>query len=233
LSAAEVEIDKLNLSLEEYRRLQSEDAKSHSELEATHAQGAIQIDELRRRLRLLNKQQASASSKFAFVAYDGHSGTTRRPIFIECTEKGLRFLPENVVVTPDDIKGSSRNSNPLLSGADSLLKYWKVKNRLSTEPESEPAPYVLFLIRPDGCAAFYAAREMLANLKSPTGYELIDQDWQLSLPEPDPEAVAVCRRAIADAVAQASNEPDTEMVGSSGRSGGSSTWTAPRPLFLR
>ncbi|MEX2286694.1 MAG: hypothetical protein WD648_06365, partial [Planctomycetaceae bacterium] len=214
LSAAKTQLETLNASLDDYQRLQSEDAKSQSELEATQAHGAIQAGELRRRLRLLQQQQASASSKYAFIAYEGHSGTTRRPIFIECTEKGLRFLPENVVVTAADLEGFSRASNPLLSGAESLVKYWSVRNRLSTEPEVEPAPYVLFLVRPDGCVAFYAAREMLSRMKIPTGYELIDQDWQLALPDAEPEAVAICRQAVSDALAQRSQAPESLLADS-------------------
>src|SRR5690606_16954545 len=60
-------------------------------------------------------------------------------------------------------------------------------------------PYPLLLIRPDGIGAYYVARESLTSWGSEFGYELVDQDWNLEYPAPDPQLMAVITAAAEDA----------------------------------
>ena len=76
--------------------------------EKIEAQSAVisqNIAATRKEIDLANRRQAIAKNEFALVAYDGASGTTRRPISIECTGDGFRFLPEDVFVDALDLSG--------------------------------------------------------------------------------------------------------------------------------
>jgi hypothetical protein len=52
-------------------------------------------------------------------------GTTRRPILIECTDHFIRFVPEDVQLTPAELNGFTSGFNPLLIAARELIHYWK------------------------------------------------------------------------------------------------------------
>ena len=82
-----------------------------------------QIAELKLRLRAALKSQNSVAT-FEVVPFDVNTGTSRRPILIECTETGLRFVPEDVVITPGDLAGFNPQLNPVIAGAGSLVNYW-------------------------------------------------------------------------------------------------------------
>lgn len=142
-------------------------------------------------LKEKKQSQKTARSKYSVIPYDGQTGTSKRPILIECTDKGLTFLPEGITLTPDDLKDFTPGYNPLLAGTQALVKHWQNK---SQQPNQEP--YVLILIRPSGSVGYYVARKLLNNLKLDSGYELIDADWDFELPEKDLIAEQVCQDAI-------------------------------------
>lgn len=173
------------------------------------------IAALRRNIVDLKQQQAQTSSKFAIVPFDGTRGTTRRPIYIECTKDELRILPEDIAIKAADLQHFGADYNPLLAGTQALIHFWNARSNLEAGGK-EPAPYVLLLVRPEGTMAYYAARKMLRNLEGPSGYELIEQDWQLDMPRPHPKAKAVCRVAVDRALA-ARNETLKSIA--SGRGG--------------
>ena len=56
---------------------------------------------------------------------------------------------------------------------------------------------MLLLVRPDGIRSFDLTKRMLAELKIPHGYELLDDNMQLDLATPNPQAKQVCEQAIA------------------------------------
>ena len=155
-----------------------------------------QIAALQKRLKAAQAAAAGGDSKFMVVPFDPQSGTSRRPILIECTAEGLRFIPENVVIRPDDLEGFTPRVNPLLAGSNSLVSYWTAWNLKQPQPAREPEPYVLMLVRPSGTVAYYIAMKMLTTLKQPHGYELIEEDTQLQQPALDPGAKAACEAAV-------------------------------------
>tara|TARA_R110002095_G_scaffold94422_3_gene82260 strand:- start:36345 stop:38474 length:2130 start_codon:yes stop_codon:yes gene_type:complete len=142
-------------------------------------------------LQQKKQSQKTARSKYSVIPYDGQTGTAKRPILIECTDKGLTFLPEGITLTPDDLKEFTPGYNPLLAGTQALFQYWKTKDRRTNQE-----PYVLILVRPSGSVGYYVARKLLNNLDLNSGYELIDADWDFELPEKDPNAEQVCQAAI-------------------------------------
>lgn len=154
-----------------------------------------QIRELKRRLRATQQSQGG-DNRFEVVPFDPISGTSRRPILIECTAEGLRFIPENVTITRGDLAGFTPKVNPLIVGSSALINYWTSWNLRQENPGREPEPYVLLLVRPNGTIAYYVAMEMLRDLKQPHGYELLEEDTDLQMPPVDAGAKAALETAV-------------------------------------
>jgi hypothetical protein len=169
-------------------------------VEDLSAEGVKVETELARRgsrLRKIRDHIAHESTEYAFVAYDGVSGTTRRPILVECADDRIKFVQENITLTSADITGFTSVANPLLSGAEALLDYWSTH-----ASASEPKPYVLMVVRPSGTLSYYRARNLLERMKAPFGYELLPEDQKLAPPAADPQATLACREAIDRAIAK-------------------------------
>lgn len=161
--------------------------KERKELEA-------QVKELRQRLR--STQESSNDDVFEVVPFDVITGTSRRPILIECTSKGLRFIPEEIEIKPDDLVGFTPQVNPLIVGTSALVNYWTAWNLRQQNPSREPEPYVLLLVRPSGTISYYVAMRMLSDLKQAHGYELIEEDTVLQMPPVDAGSKAACEAAV-------------------------------------
>lgn len=206
LAAAEQRADETRAGLRQVRsRLQAIGAEKQSlaasakDLHEERHQIVEQLALTQRDMTSLKQRLASESTKFELVPYDGASGTARRPIFIECTGKGFRILPEGEFLSAENLSGFNESFNPLLNGIRALVNYWNGK-RLASE-ESNPEPYLLFLVRPSGTLPFYVARQFLERLHTPFGYELIEEDWPLHTPPPDAMAQAVLHQAISETIA--------------------------------
>jgi hypothetical protein len=225
--AAQRQIDELQQQLLqqelELSRLMGQVSADEDRVPASAAERAkleAEIAKLRARLKELQSQQQESASRFSIVAFEGKSGTTRKPILIECTATGIRFLPEDVVLTPADIEGATPRANPLLAGTMALMAYWSQAPAAQRDP-----PYVLLVVRPDGTFAYYIAMKLLSSLKQPFGYELVTDDVELALPPVDPQARELLTEAI-----RRSQEQRVQMQqagrggfggsGSSGSSGG-------------
>ena len=113
----EVELESLEQRLEKIlsvkRRLGASLSKVSSEGIAVESQLARKAA----RLRTLHGQIAQNSTVYTFVAYDGVTGTTRRPILIECTREHIKFLQEDVSLSSTDVSGYSPSYNPVRAGA--------------------------------------------------------------------------------------------------------------------
>lgn len=209
LAAAGADLDQMQATLEELesrRRQLAAQAQNGERNGAELDREATEIErllaDLKKRLQQKEHETRMARTRFAFVPFDGQSGTTRRPILIDCTSRGLRILPEDILVTAADLQGFTSAYNPLLSGMKALTDYWKAKDKSLPREEQAGEPYVLLLVRPGGTVAFYVARSLLQSLKQPYGYELVEDDWELSLPEADPAAQLVCREAMETLLAE-------------------------------
>ena len=154
-----------------------------------------QIKLLKRRLQDALQAEEKSDAK-EVIPFDVISGTSRRPILIECTSTGLKFIPEDIALTPADMAGFTPHVNPLLVGSIALTNYWSAWNIRQPNPSQQPEPYVLLLVRPSGTIAYYVAMKMLSDLKQPHGYELIEDDTILHMPPVDAGAKAACESAI-------------------------------------
>lgn len=182
--------------LDETEKLVENARQEKASLALRQSQLENEIREKQARLRDVLDEQAEVAGRFEVLPYDGQSGTTRRPILIECTEHGFLFLSDGIQLTPNDVNGFTPQQNPLLAGAEALLSYWTAQD-LSTRNSDDPTgkPYVLLIVRPGGTLAYYIARRLLDPLDEPFGYELVT-DQKFVAPESNPQAKAALQRAI-------------------------------------
>jgi hypothetical protein len=201
LTESESAFQETKQHLLQVKQQQQNDSEARQSMETERTRLLDNLGQTERRIRQVRQRQAQSPSKYAFIPFDGTSGTTRRPIYIECTNQGLRILPEDILLTASELDGFTVGYNPLLAGVQSLVKYWSLRKNLGFGSPPEPEPYVLLLVRPSGSVAYYSARKMLSQLGQPSGYELLEEDWKLDLPDADPQAAAVCREAIKQTLA--------------------------------
>jgi hypothetical protein len=169
----------------------------------SRAQLERELSRLDTELRRVRAEQAQASGKYSIVSYDGQSGTTRRPIVIECTEAGLTFAAEGITITPQQLNGFTPTYNPLLAGTEALMTYWAARDLKDVRSgEAAGRPYVLLVVRPGGTTGYYVARRLLEGLDQPFGYELVTEGQQFAWPETDPAAAQSCRLAVDAMIAQ-------------------------------
>ena len=200
--------------LKAIRTQQEETASERQRLQAEIDSLQSGLTDAEQRLTKAVERQKTTKSKFAFMPFDGRTGTTKRPILIECTQDYIRFLPEDVRLSPADLNGFTTGFNPLLMASRELVHYWKAYERvhsadadptkdadsfetdLAALNDKEREPYVLLLIRPNGAVAFHIAKSFLTQLKVPHGYELITDDMEIDSSNPDPEAKQICQAAV-------------------------------------
>ncbi|HVV99563.1 MAG TPA: hypothetical protein VHB77_04450, partial [Planctomycetaceae bacterium] len=197
LKRAEAGLAELQGKLQLVHGEKGQDSETRQFIEKEDQRVTRDIARTQAKIAVLKKQHADQQSRFAFIPYDGASGTTRRPIYIECTGEGLRILPEGEMLSSKDLAGFTKHYNPLLLGTQGLVQYWT--GQLEVKPDAKETmsvPYVLLLVRPSGCISYYYARELLTHLGQPFGYELIEDDYPLYFPPPDPNAQRVLRQAI-------------------------------------
>ena len=178
-----------------------------------------QILQMKRRLRAAQVADATEQNdQFQVVPFDPQTGTTRRPIFIECSAAGIRFLPEDILITAKDLEGFTTKANPIAAGTGALINYWNAINLKQRNPRSEPEPYVLILVRPEGVVAYYVALRMLEPIRTSQGYELIEESTVLKLPDVDSGAKTACQTAVSRLFAERENIARSALMTGSGGS---------------
>ncbi len=201
---------------ERQEQTNAERARLQAEIDSLQS-GLADADQ---RLSKAIERQRTTKSKFAFLPFDGRTGTTKRPVLIECTQDYIRFLPEDVRLTPADLNGFTSGFNPLLIASRELIHYWKAYDRVHDASNSfaegidsfendlaafnskEREPYVLLLVRPSGAVAFHIAKGLLSQLKVPHGYELISDEMEIDSSNPDPEAKRICETAVSQVLSE-------------------------------
>ena len=127
--------------------------------------------------------KASRRSGYAVLPYKGPNGTWQRPIVLECTAGGVKLQLQGRTFTALELSPliHPRSSPFVRAIAQELLHI-----RSADTPDGAPAvPYLVFLVRPDGIRAYYEARTCLEPLGIAFGYELIEQDLVVDIPNFD------------------------------------------------
>ena len=127
--------------------------------------------------------KAGRRSGFAVLPYKGPNGTWRRPIVLECTAGSVTLQPKGTAFTAMDL---SPIINPRLSPLVKAVAREMLHIQAADTPDGTAAvPYLVFLVRPSGIRAYYEARACLEPLGIAFGYELIEQDLAVNIPDFD------------------------------------------------
>ncbi len=129
----------------------------------------------------LKHAQLRAKDGLAVLPYKGPNGTWRRPIAIECHDGLATLQPGGPSYSVAQIALFARpRSHPLVQAVAKMM----IRGEGMATPDGAPSvPYILFVIRPDGIAPYYAARALLDPLGLVQGYELVDADWDIEYPD--------------------------------------------------
>lgn len=150
------------------------------------------------RSRVLSDKETATHRIIIPVIHPGSQGTRRKPIFIECTADRLIIQPEQIALAPEGAVIGPEGDSGLSRVLRVLVQYMAESSQSDSAGADNvnTEPYPLLLVRPDGVTAYYAARAVLDQLELPFGYELIDQEWIVRYPRPDPKAKELALAAL-------------------------------------
>ena len=187
---------RLEATWNDVQQLQADSSGRRTQLEAELDRLSKEIAEKERQVAEA-RRAARRRASYAVVPYEGPHATRRRPIYIECRADAVLLQPEGIVLGQSDFDGPLGPGNPLDVALRAIREYLLRQQQL--DPEKTGEPYPLLLVRPDGIAAYYAARAAMKSWASDFGYELIGQDWELEFQPPDPNLAAEVSQAVATA----------------------------------
>jgi hypothetical protein len=167
------------------------------QLAASRAELARLQEEIGRKQIELDQARREHQDKepwYALIPYDGPQGTRRRPVYLECTDRGIVLQPEGIVFRPEDFHGPMGPGNPLDASLRTVREYL-----LAAHGEQAGNPYPLIVVRPSGVVAYGAARAALKAWDDEFGYELISDEKKLAFGEPDLALAARLQRSVTQA----------------------------------
>jgi len=172
-------LQELASRIEQIQSFASDTEKSESQKEALVQSLREQIDEKKKELLEEIEKQKKRKPAFAVIPYVGNNGTSRRPVYLECTKQGVVIQPEGLLISVQDLKPPTGPGNPL----DSALRVLRLayQQRDVTFGINQP-PYPLLLVRPDGIHTYAMALEAMSGWDDQYGYELINGDMDLTFP---------------------------------------------------
>lgn len=165
-------------------------------LQAKEAELARQRQAIADSRRQVEKLRAEKSGQpaFAIMPFGKGNGTRRRPIYLECVERGIIIQPEGILLRNEDFEGALGPGNPLDAALRTIREYWK-----KSDPVGAANAYPLMVVRPKGTNAYGHGRIAIKAWDDEFGYELIDDRVELAFPEKSPALEGVVRLAIEDA----------------------------------
>jgi hypothetical protein len=130
--------------------------------------------------------KASRRSGYAVLPYKGPNGTWRRPIVLECANAGVTLQPGGLSFSGLELSPRIHPRSSPISPIVRAVAREMLHIRAADTPDGAPAvPYLVFLVRPNGVRHYYEARASLEPLGIAFGYELIDQDLAVEIPDLD------------------------------------------------
>ncbi len=186
LADIEDHIARLSKTLEQLweknQRIQSQ--ASRTEKESSDKVTAVQelkkeIDQKKKELIDEIEKHKNQKPAFAVIPYVGSNGTSRRPVYLECTKDGVVIQPEGLLISLNDLRPPFGPGNPLDAALRVLRLAYQQKDTIFgiTQP-----PYPLLIVRPDGIQTYALAREAMSGWDDQFGYELVDNAMELKFP---------------------------------------------------
>ena len=147
-------------------------------------------------VKKLQEEKAYQKPRVAIVPHKGPNGTDRRPIYLECTQRGLTIWPEESEITLAQLQESVPGANPLDAALRGIRRY------AMQVYGDQVAPYPMLIVRPDGIETYAAARVALHDWDDQFGYELVPADMRLAYDKSDSVLKTKIEQAIHNAVIQ-------------------------------
>lgn len=191
----------LQISAEELDSLEQAHFDDREQAERETARLNKLIADSQEAIDALQEAADNEPTSYALVPYDGPNGTFRRPIYIECVKDSLILQPEGIRISASDLRRPIGAGNPLaaaLRAARDHLVQIHPKEGRSRETE----PYPLLLVRPDGLYMFDRARQAIEAGDFDLGFELVENDWNLKYPLPNPQLASIEQVAVDQARAR-------------------------------
>jgi hypothetical protein len=155
----------------------------------------------------LKEAKGNETPRVVIVPHKGPNGTTRRPIYVECTAAGLTIWPEGVKIATEQLTNRrSRRANPL----DAALRVARL-HVMKVYGDADP-PYPLLVVRPHGTDAYFQATAAMDDWDDQYGYEMLDSDIELAFSNPDPNLKRRMEASIAKALARQTDRRTTKAV---------------------
>jgi biopolymer transport protein ExbD len=204
----------------QWTSLQNHQDPASTELESQVRFAENRLEEMRRDLTRTREAASNKPVRTAVVAYDGRSGTRRRPIYIECRPDGIHLQPYDILLTVSDFTDPVLPGNPLDAAILAIREHWQ-----KLDPtQSQGAPYPLILVRPGGSNAYALARQAMKSWDSEFGHQIIPEAMTLDFPPVDPQFSEQLDWIIADAIRKQNRlvAPGGSLARVSGGRGGDS-----------
>lgn len=144
-----------------------------------------EIERLQVETAELRRKNADAKRSYAILPYQGKKGVFRRPIYVECNERGVFLQPEGVPFLSTDFLLARYPGNPFDAGLRAAARRFVELNGEKTADGETVEPYPLLIIRPGGANRYYSAVAALASWGGDFGYEFVADDQEIAYPEPD------------------------------------------------
>jgi hypothetical protein len=190
----------LEKTVAELDKLDGDDKRQHSEQFEELQKLRAQIDAAKKQVTEAQLEAASRKTSYAIVPYEGPNQTYRRPIYLECRADAVVLQPEGIEFQETDFEGPLGPGNPLAATLRAVREYLLTNH--SFDPQRDGEPYPLLLVRPDGIAAYYAARAAMTSWATDFGYELIEADWKLAYQPRDSQLAKVVQDVLVSARAR-------------------------------
>ena len=163
----------------------------------THEQGSIELLQARlaqrtQELEKLKDFAAQTIPKYQITIGPSKNGTSRLPIFVECTPTEIIFQPSNVKLKPGDFQLPLGPGNPVDSALLAIREYYS-RSGLTNHGE----PYPLIVVRPGGEASYAIVRKAMLNWDDEFGYELVEAERKVDFGPVDEGAAEIVKSAIA------------------------------------
>ncbi|MDZ4656664.1 MAG: hypothetical protein SH868_03695 [Bythopirellula sp.] len=193
------ELAKLAIAAEQLKQAEGDQSVDQEQAE----QEVIRLEQLvldtTQQLEKLREEAPTGKRSYAIIPYKGPNGTYRKPIYIECSGKGVTLHPEGLLLTADDFIAPNWPGNPLAAALRASREYLNDKAAQEGAPEP-PDPYPLIIIRPSGIQQYTLARAAITSWDADYGYEFVEEDMKLSFPEaPDPQLARAQQHAVMNA----------------------------------
>lgn len=121
-----------------------------------------------------NKEKAT----YSIIPYSGKKGLNRRPLYLECAANGIIFHPDGKSISPE--------TDPTLLLMEIESRCDQLRVFLADQLGAKDAvPYLMILVRPEGIAHYWGLQNIIKKMDLDFGYELIDQGWNLEIPNQD------------------------------------------------